>query len=245
MKVTNFMMTLKMCGIAMIMALSGCTSQESKKKGTSSLMSLRTEPRSMLQEGGDPAALGSYLVSNGYFPKNGYPAGTGVLFSTSYEIVSDGAGQGYGSIGQDGNFNQQGNNTTQLLLCPGATSIGSGPCAWQFNGPEGYAQLAFDVVSNRRSRLPARIHPGYETQMAQQVSYEAKTAGQSTGGQDAIEVVLKGRESTARLVFEKNVGLVAVVFQEGSMPAGTAEVFIGGSGSSGNGVGRFGQGDPF
>jgi hypothetical protein len=63
------------------------------------------------------------------------------------------------------------------------------------------------------------------------VKYDAKTAGQSSSGDDAVEVVLEGRESKARIVFGKGTGLVATVFQESSMPAGTAEVFIGGTSS--------------
>jgi hypothetical protein len=59
----------------------------------------------------------------------------------------------------------------------------------------------------------------------------AETAGTSVSGQDAVEVVLESRTSKARIVFAKGIGLVATVFQESLSPAGTAEVFIGGSGS--------------
>jgi hypothetical protein len=59
----------------------------------------------------------------------------------------------------------------------------------------------------------------------------SKRLGKSVSGQDAVEVILESRASKARIVFAKGVGLVATVFQESSMPAGTAEVFIGGRGS--------------
>jgi hypothetical protein len=124
-----------------------------------------------------------------------------------------------------------------LLACPGASSISGGKCNWKINGADGYAQLAFDVVCNARSRQGTKIHPGYSQQSASLVSYNASTAGQSTSGQDAVEVILTGRESKARIVFAQGIGLVATVFQEGLMPAGTAEVFIGGS-SGGNTFGE-------
>lgn len=212
--------------------IASCHAQQNKKAGTSSLMSLKTNQKGEVDGGGDPKLLCAYLKEKGYFPQNSYPANTRVLFSTSYEVVENSAGQGYGVVGSDGFFEQRGNTTTQLLVCPGASSISGGKCQWKINGDDGYAQLAYDVVCNKKSRQGTKLHPGYTRQTAHQVSYQASTAGQSTSGQDAVEVVLEGRESKARIVFAKGIGLVATVFQEGLMPAGTAEVFIGGSGSS-------------
>lgn len=234
----NFAMKLPIVilSIAVTSLAVSCRKQEVKGKA-SALLSLRTDQKSSIPVGGDPQALCSYLKDKGYFPKNSYPANTKVLFSTSYEIVEDSAGQGYGVVGSDGFFEQQGNTTTQLLLCPGASSISGGKCKWKINGDDGYAQLAFDVVCNKRSRQGTKIHPGYNQQTAAHVTYQASTAGQSTSGQDAVEVILQGRESKARIVFAKGVGLVATVFQEGLMPAGTAEVFIGGT----SGAGVFGE----
>jgi hypothetical protein len=215
--------------VATVGAIS-CRKQDGKGKA-SALLSLRTDQKGSVPGGSDPQALCSFLKEKGYFPKNSYPANTKVLFSTSYEVVEDSAGQGYGVVGADGFFEQQGNTTTQLLVCPGAISISGGKCNWKINGDDGYAQLAFDVVCNKRSRQGTKIHPGYSQQSASLVSYQASTAGQSTSGQDAVEVVLQGRESKARIVFAKGVGLVATVFQESLTPAGTAEVFIGGTSS--------------
>lgn len=210
-----------------------CRKQDAKGKA-SPLLSLRTDKKGDIEGGSDPSMLCSYLKEKGYFPSNSYATNTKVLFSTSYEIVEDSAGQGYGIVGADGFFEQQGNTTTQLLVCPGASSISGGKCNWKINGDDGYAQLAYDVVCNKRSRQGSKIHPGYNQQSASHVTYQASTAGQSTSGQDAVEVLLQGRESKARIVFAKGVGLVATVFQESSMPAGTAEVFIGGKSSGGN-----------
>lgn len=199
--------------------------------GSSSLLSLDTRVKSDVPDGGNPASLCSYIKDKGYYPSNSYPQNTKVLFSSSYEVVANSAGQGYGVVGSDGYFVQQGNTTTQLLLCPGASSINGGKCAWKINGDDGYAQLAYDVVCNKRSRGKSNIHPGYSKQTARLVSYTAETAGQSVSGQDAVEVILESRASKARIVFAKGIGLVATVFQESSMPAGTAEVFIGGRGA--------------
>jgi len=146
-------------------------------------------------------------------------------------VVDNSAGQGYGVIGSDGYFEQQGNTTTQLLLCPGAPKNGQGRCLWKFNGSDGYAQLAYDVVCNKRSRNGGQVHPGYTRQSAKLVSYVGNTAGQSVSGGDAVEVVLEGRDSKARIVFAKGTGLVATLFQESLQPAGTSEVFIGAGGS--------------
>ena len=213
-----------------ILAGVACRKQDTKGKA-SALLSLKTEKKGNVSGGEDPKMLCAYLKEKGYFPKNSYAANTKILFSTSYEIVEDSAGQGYGVVGADGFFEQQGNTTTQLLACPGASSLSGGKCNWKINGDDGYAQLAFDVVCNARSRQGSKIHPGYSQQSASLVSYNASTAGQSTSGQDAVEVILTGRDSKARIVFAKGVGLVATVFQESMMPAGTAEVFIGGTSS--------------
>lgn len=214
-----------------ILGTSACHSQLGKKPKTSSLVSLNTTSKGAVPGGEDPKLLCTFLKEKGYFPRNSYPSNTKVLFSTSYEVVENSAGQGYGIVGSDGFFEQQGNTTTQLLLCPGASSISGGKCKWKISGDDGYAQLAYDVVCNKRSRQGSKIHPGYSRQSAQVVKYDAKTAGQSSSGDDAVEVVLEGRESKARIVFGKGTGLVATVFQESSMPAGTAEVFIGGTSS--------------
>jgi hypothetical protein len=197
----------------------------------SSLLSLETRPKGEIAGSASPAAVCAFIKEKGYFPSNSYASNTKVLFSSSYEIVENSAGQGFGVVGSDGYFVQQGNTTNQLLLCPGASSISGGKCAWKINGEDGYAQLAFDVVCNKRSRGGSAIHPGYTKQSARQVSYVAETAGKSVSGQDAVEVVLESRTSKARIVFAKGIGLVATVFQESLSPAGTAEVFIGGSGT--------------
>lgn len=232
MKASSLKLPIILLSMATVVAAVSCRKQDAKGKA-SPLLSLRTDQKSPISVGGDPQALCSYLKEKGYFPKNSYSANTKVLFSTSYEIVENSAGQGYGVVGSDGFFEQQGNTTTQLLVCPGASSISGGKCNWKINGDDGYAQLAYDVVCNKRSRQGTKIHPGYNQQTAAHVSYQASTAGQSTSGQDAVEVVLQGRESKARIVFAKGVGLVATVFQESSSPAGTAEVFIGGTSSAG------------
>lgn len=212
------------------LSTSACRKPSQAGMGASSLLSLETRIKGEVPGGGIPATLCSYIRENGYFPSNSYAVNTKVLFSSSYEIVSNSAGQGYGIVGSDGYFVQQGNTTTQLLLCPGATSLSGGKCAWKINGDDGYAQLAYDVVCNKRSRGGTSLHPGYSRQSAKLVSYVAETAGKSVSGQDAVEVVLEGRASKARIVFAKGVGLVATVFQESLSPAGTAEVFIGGKG---------------
>lgn len=209
-----------------VAALTNSCFPKAKKQNNTALLSLNTTSIGEVPNGGEPAKLCEYLKSNNYFPSNSYEANTKILFSSSYEIVDNSAGQGYGVVGGDGFFEQQGNSTTQLLLCPGASSISGGKCAWKINGADGYAQLAFDVVCNKRSRSGSQIHPGYTSQSAKQVSFSAKTAGLSVDGQDAVEVILKGRDSTARIVFGKGKGLVATLFQESSMPAGTSEVFI-------------------
>jgi hypothetical protein len=216
--------------VGLLIAVTGCRNQ-SKSGGSSSLLSLDTVSKGEVAGGGDPAKLCSFIKDNGYFPTNRYPQNTKVLFSSSYEIVENSAGQGYGIVGADGNFVQQGNTTSQLLLCPGASSISGGSCSWKINGDEGYAQLAYDVVCNKKSRVGSSVHPGYSRQSAKLVSYVAATAGKSVSGRDAVEVVLEGRSSKARIVFAKGIGLVATVFQESLSPAGTAEVFIGGSGA--------------
>jgi len=216
---------------AAVLLVSGCRKSTAGKAGSASLLSLDTKVKSSVPGGEDPDQLCRFIKDNGYFPNNSYAANTKVLFSSSYEIVENSAGQGYGVVGSDGYFVQQGNTTTQLLLCPGASNISGGKCAWKINGDDGYAQLAYDVVCNKRSRNKGAVHPGYTKQSAQVVSYVAETAGNSVAGQDAVEVVLESRASKARIVFAKGVGLVATVFQESSTPSGTAEVFIGGSGS--------------
>ena len=213
-----------------LIAVAGCRNPQ-KSQGSSSLLSLDTVSKGEVASGGDPAKLCAFIKDNGYFPTNSYPQNTKVLFSSSYEIVENSAGQGYGIVGADGNFVQQGNTTSQLLLCPGASSISGGSCSWKINGENGYAQLAYDVVCNKKSLVGGSVHPGYSRQSAKLVSYVAATAGKSVSGRDAVEVVLEGRSSKARIVFAKGVGLVATVFQESLSPAGTAEVFIGGSGS--------------
>lgn len=208
----------------------GCRKKEAGGPGSSSLLSLETRSKGDIAGAENPATICAFLKDNGYFPTNSYAANTKVLFSSSYEVVENSAGQGFGVVGADGYFVQQGNTTTQLLLCPGASSISGGKCAWKINGTDGYAQLAYDVVCNKRSRGQSHLHPGYTKQSARKVSYIAETAGKSVSGQDAVEVVLEARASKARIVFAKGVGLVATVFQESLAPAGTAEVFIGGSG---------------
>ncbi len=205
--------------------LASCVDKKAQES-SSRLFSLDTESRGEVPGGSDPKALCGYLKDNGYFPKNSYEPNTKLLFSTSYGIVKDAAGQGYGVIDADGRFVQQGNTTSQLILCPGASNLGGGKCSWQINGDNGYAQLAYDVVCNNRSRSGTKIHPGYDRQKANLVSYKASTAKRSTSGQDAVEVILESRHSKARIVFGKNVGLVSVVFQEELMPTGTSEVFI-------------------
>lgn len=206
--------------------LVSCVANKQKNNNNAPLLSLDTLSTGDLVEGREPAKLCEYLSANNYFPSNSYSANTKVLFSSSYEIVENSAGQGYGIVGSDGFFEQQGNTTTQLLLCPGASNLSGGKCSWKINGPDGYAQLAFDVVCNKRSRAGGSVHPGYLTQSAKRVSFTAKTAGSTVKGQDAIEVTLVGRDSKARIVFGKGTGLVATLFQESAMPAGTAEVFI-------------------
>jgi hypothetical protein len=228
---TKFMLVATI--LAMGLLTTSCFPMKAPGHNTT-LLSLVTTANGEVPGGSNPEQLCAYLKSNDYFPSNSYAANTKLLFSSSYEIVDNSAGQGYGIIGSDGFFEQQGNTTTQLLLCPGASSMSSGKCAWKINGTDGYAQLAFDVVCNKRSRSGGGIHPGYTTQTAKQVSYVAKTAGLSVQGQHAVEVVLKGRDSTARIVFAKGTGLVATVFQESSAPAGTAEVFIDAKASGSN-----------
>lgn len=212
-----------------------CVAKKSKESNNATILSLDTTSKGEVPGGSEPAKLCGYLTENGYFPSNSYAENTKVLFSSSYEIVDNSAGQGYGVVGSDGFFEQQGNTTKQLLICPGASNLSGGKCAWKINGADGYAQLAFDVVCNKRSRSGKTIHPGYTSQSAKLVSYVAKTAGFSVEGQDAVEVELKGRNSTARIVFGKGTGLVATLFQESSMPAGTAEVFIDAKGSTNRG----------
>lgn len=216
--------------LLMALIMGGCRKKPSSGAGSSSLLSLETRPKGEISGSSNPESVCAFIKDNGYFPTNSYAPNTKVLFSSSYEIVENSAGQGYGIVGSDGYFVQQGNTTTQLLLCPGASSISGGKCAWKINGEDGYAQLAYDVVCNKRSRTQSSIHPGYTRQSAKIVSYVAETAGKSVSGQDAVEVVLESRSSKARIVFAKGVGLVATVFQESLSPAGTAEVFIGGRG---------------
>ena len=213
-----------------------CTPKDKGQTSKSSLLSLKTQPKSPIADGSNPEKLCEYIKSQGFFPSNKIAANTKVLFSSSYEVVENGAGQGYGVVGADGYFVQQGNNTTQLLVCPGASSISGGKCNWKISGDDGYAQLALDVVCNKRSRGGSAIHPGYTSQSANLVSYQASTAGQTVSGQEAVEVVLEGRSSKARIVFAKGSGLVATVFQENLQPAGTAEVFFGQSPTSGQGL---------
>ncbi len=223
-----------------------CQKKLAGKRGSSSLASLNTTVKGEIAEGSDPARLCSYIKDKGYFPSNSYAANTKVLFSSSYEVVDNSAGQGYGVIGSDGYFEQQGNTTTQLLLCPGAPKNGQGRCLWKFNGSDGYAQLAYDVVCNKRSRNGGQVHPGYTRQSAKLVSYVGNTAGQSVSGGDAVEVVMEGRDSKARIVFAKGTGLVATLFQESLQPAGTSEVFIGAGGSfSGGGDNQGSQNNGF
>jgi hypothetical protein len=205
--------------------------QAASSKG--SLLSLKTQVRASIPEGSDPVKLCAYIKNNNFFPSNSVSPQTTVLFSSSYEVVENSAGQGFGIVGEDGYFQQQGNNTKQLLVCPGAASLSGGKCRWKINGQDGYSQLALDVVCNQRARQVSKIHPGYIKQTANLVSYQASTAGQTVNGQDAVEVTLEGRSSTARIVFAKGEGLVATVFQEKLEPAGTAEVFIGRSGAIG------------
>ena len=219
-----------------------CQKKLAGKRGSSSLASLNTTVKGEIAEGSDPARLCSYIKDKGYFPSNSYAANTKVLFSSSYEVVDNSAGQGYGVIGSDGYFEQQGNTTTQLLLCPGAPKNGQGRCLWKFNGSDGYAQLAYDVVCNKRSRTGGSVHPGYTRQSAKLVSYVGNTAGQSVSGEDAVEVIMEGRASKARIVFAKGTGLVATLFQESLQPAGTAEVFIGAGGSFSGGGDNQGSG---
>lgn len=196
--------------------------------GGARMLSLDTRVKNQIAAGSDGARLCQYIKENGYFPGNTYSSGTKILYSTSYEIVSDAAGQAKGYVGDDGFFHQTENVTTQLLLCPGATNgLNGGRCLWKINGDDGYAQLAYDVVCNKRSRAQSGgVHPGYTSMKAAHVSYTASTAGDQISGTDAIEVTLTNRESTARILFAKGAGLVATLFQESSMPAGTAEVFI-------------------
>ena len=232
-------------GVAIIgagLSALSCQKKMNSKRGSSSLTSLNTTVKGDVAEGSDPSRLCAYLKDRGYFPSNSYPANTKVLFSSSYEVVENSAGQGYGVIGSDGYFVQQGNTTQQLLLCPGAGDISGGKCAWKINGNDGYAQLAYDVVCNKRSRVGGQIHPGYSRQSAKLVSFVGNTAGQSVSGSDAVEVILEGRDSKARIVFAKGTGLVATLFQESLQPAGTAEVFIGAGGSFSGGSNNQGPG---
>jgi hypothetical protein len=215
--------------LLLVVQANACRPKDKSQGSRGSLLSLKTQPKSAIPDGAVPAKLCDYIKSNGFFPSNKIVPDTKILFSSSYEVVENSAGQGYGIVGSDGFFVQQGNNTQQLLLCPGAANISGGRCQWKISGDDGYAQLALDVVCNKRSRTGAAIHPGYTKQSANLVSYQASTAGQTVSGQEAVEVVLEGRSSTARIVFAKNQGLVATVFQESSEPAGTAEVFIGSS----------------
>jgi hypothetical protein len=211
----------------MAIGSASCVKKKMAGKGTR-LMSLNTNVQKQIPDGSDPAKLCAYIKNQGYFPSNSYAPGTKVLYSTSYEIVDDAAGQARGVVASDGTFQQVDNVTTQLLLCPGAVDgLQGGRCLWKINGDEGYAQLAYDVVCNKRVRGGASIHPGYASMKAAHVSYQASTAGDTVSGSDAIEVTLQSRESTARILFAKGVGLVATLFQESSQPAGTSEVFIG------------------
>jgi hypothetical protein len=212
-----------------------CLSKKVKDTNNSNILSLDTTSKGEVPGGSDPTKLCEYLTNNQYFPSNSYSPNTKILFSSSYEIVDNSAGQAYGIVGSDGFFEQQGNTTSQMLVCPGASNISGGKCVWKINDDDGYAQLAFDVVCNKRSRSGGAVHPGYDSQSAKLVSFVAKTAGSSVEGQDAVEVVLKGRNSTARIVFGKGTGLVATLFQESSSPAGTAEVFIDAQGSTSRG----------
>jgi hypothetical protein len=233
---------------AAILSVASCRSaSKSGMGGKASLLSLKTTQKGDVPGGSDPAKLCEYIKANGYFPSDSVAANTKLLFSSSYEVVENSAGQAYGVVGSDGYFVQQGNNTTQLLVCPGASGLSGGRCNWKINGKDGYLQLAYDVVCNKRGRGTSAVHPGYSSQTAKLVSYVASTAGQTVTGQDALEVTLSGGTSKARIVFAKGSGLVATVFQESSSPAGTAEVFIGGqsSGGGGSGGGGGGGGDEF
>jgi hypothetical protein len=204
-----------------------CQPNKQAQSSHGSLLSLKTQTKGPIADGSNPEKLCDYIKTKGFFPSNQLAPNTKVLFSSSYKVVENSAGQGYGIVGADGFFVQQGNNTRDLLVCPGASDISGGKCQWKIGGDGGYAQLALDVVCNKRSRTGSAIHPGYSKQSANLVSYQASTAGQTVSGQDAVEVVLEGRSSTARIVFAKNQGLVATVFQESLEPPGTAEVFIG------------------
>jgi hypothetical protein len=206
-----------------------CVKKNSGAKGTR-LMSLDTTVQKQIPDGSDSVKLCAYIKSEGYFPSNSYAPGTKVLYSTSYQIVEDAAGQARGVVASDGTFQQIDNVTRQLLLCPGAVGgLQGGKCLWKINGDDGYAQLAYDVVCNKRTRGGGGggIHPGYSSMKAAHVSYQASTAGDTVSGSDAIEVTLQSRDSLARILFAKGVGLVATLFQESSEPAGTSEVFIG------------------
>jgi hypothetical protein len=180
------------------------------------------------------AAICKWIKDNGYFPSNSYKPGTKVLYSLSYNIVDNSKGQAYGVIGNDGNFVQQGLTTMQMALCPGANGRSmQGKCNWQFNGQNGYAQLAMDTVCSRRSRSGAAIHPGYSKISANYLkSYTASTAGKTFRGGESVEVLLTSRFTNTQIVFQKNFGLVAVVYKESSAPSGTSEVFIDASGTS-------------
>ncbi|MEY4629951.1 MAG: hypothetical protein RIQ81_71 [Pseudomonadota bacterium] len=217
--------TAVLAGVSLVTV--ACLKRKSAGKGAR-MLSLNTTVQRQIPDGSDPARLCAYIQEKGYFPSNSYPAGTKVLYSTSYEIVDDAAGQARGVVAADGTFQQIDNVTTQLLLCPGAVGgIQGGRCLWKINGDDGYAQLAYDVVCNKRSRGGSQIHPGYSTMKAAHVAYQASTAGDTVSGSDAIEVTLQSRDSLARILFAKGTGLVATLFQESSQPAGTAEVFIG------------------
>lgn len=218
---------------ASLMVIVGMSSCAKSRIDGSMVRALSTNVKQALPDlTNNPDAICAYIKNNGYFPSNSYAAGTVVAFSSSYDIVQDARAQAWGVVTPDGRFEQKGNPSGNLMLCPGVERprYATGKCLWQIAGDRGYAQLSYDVVCNKRSkRVKSGVHTGYDTEEAAIVDYKGDTSGRSVSGQDAVRVTLKSRETTTTILFAKGVGLVATHFQETSSPDGTAEVFIGGT----------------
>jgi hypothetical protein len=177
--------------------------------------------------------LASYATQNNYYYSVNIKAGMRVLFSASYGIGGEAAQAEGVVVEKNGHFfyQQQGNPSSNLLLPPGLSlDSQDGVSLWDLGA---YMDLINRVAFSQSNASWATSNDVWSSPQAAMVDFRGGTAGQSVFYQDALEVDFSksfdGRGSTANwsVYYGKNIGPVALEFNEDMEPAGTFKFYLG------------------
>ncbi len=177
--------------------------------------------------------LATYASQNNYYYSVNIKAGMKVMFSASYGIGGEAAQAEGVVVEKNGRFyyQQQGNPSSNLLLPPGLSlDSQDGVSLWDLGA---YMDLINRVAFSQSNSSYATSNDVWSSPQAAMVDFRGGTAGQSVLYSDALEVdfakTLTDNSSTANwsVYYGKNIGPVALEFNENLEPAGTFKFYLG------------------